>query len=150
MPCPWAADSKGEGICRGSTLLCKLPGAGEPDTKAFNPLAGREGRRAGKEGAAASPGMPALPVPLGRPANFPHSGSQGGRTLASQLARKNNDPQKENGQGSLCAIPTGATASTRPISRKSMTPCGRYGGYPILQIRKKAQRSEVTCPRSHS
>lgn len=37
-PCPWASDSKGEGICQGSSLLCKLPEVGEPDTKAKRPL----------------------------------------------------------------------------------------------------------------
>lgn len=38
VPCLWAADSIGEGICQGSTLSCKLPGAGEPNTKAQRPL----------------------------------------------------------------------------------------------------------------
>ena len=38
VPCPQAADGKREGICQGSSLLCKLPGAGGPDTKAKRPL----------------------------------------------------------------------------------------------------------------
>lgn len=106
VPSPWAADGKGEGICWGSTLLCKLPGAGEPDTKAKRLLIPWQAERgAGRKGGGHSPfwhacaaraTLEACQLPVLRPPRWqagPSPASWPGRTMISRIRRRAKAPQ---------------------------------------------------------
>lgn len=95
VSCRGQQTAEGKGICQGSSLQSKLPGAGEQNTKARRPLIPWQSERgAGPEKRwLCLLWQTHVPVPLGRTASFSHLGPQGGsRTSASHSAGKNPPP----------------------------------------------------------
>lgn len=108
-----ATDCRGERICWGSSLPCKLPGAGKHNTKAQRPLIPWQSERGdGPEKRWLCLFWQAhVPVPLGRPASFSHLGPQGGKQdLCQPLSWEEFTPSREaKGGHSECRCVPGAS-----------------------------------------
>ena len=156
VPCPRAADGKREGICQGSSLLCKLPGAGGPDTKTKRPLIPWQAERgAGPERRWPQPPQACLHRPC-------HAGAlPASHTRAPKAAGRS--PARWPGRTPMCQ-------ARRMLSSAHQGPsCAGTEGRPIqgllhtnpqphkqdicdspTAIRKETQRGEVTYPKPHS
>lgn len=155
-PVHGAADGKGEGICRDSTLLCKLPGAGAPDTKAKRPLIPWQAERgAGPERRWPQPPLACLHCPChsgGLAASHTRAPRAAGPLPARWPGRTAGPQQGEWPRLLKCSPWAGAEIrALQGLSRADPQPYqADIGGSPTLEIKTEVQRSEVPCPRSHS